>query len=129
MPKILAGFPAGKIGRCQIFLYSSLAQLVEQLTLNQWVLGSSPRWCTNQWPVGQAVKTPPSHGGDKGSIPLRVTKKDDYFCNRLFDFYSSPSLFESSSNALFEISLYLSTLPPLTLSCHESIMPKFAFIG
>ena len=24
-------------------------------------------------PVGQAVKTPPSHGGDKGSIPLRVT--------------------------------------------------------
>ena len=23
-----------------------LAQLVEQLTLNQWVLGSSPRWCT-----------------------------------------------------------------------------------
>ena len=25
-----------------------LAQLVEQLTLNQWVLGSSPRWCTKQ---------------------------------------------------------------------------------
>ena len=27
-----------------------LAQLVEQLTLNQWVLGSSPRWCT-KFPV------------------------------------------------------------------------------
>ena len=27
-------------------LYAPLAQLVEQLTLNQWVLGSSPRWCT-----------------------------------------------------------------------------------
>ena len=25
------------------------------------------------WPVGQAVKTPPSHGGNRGSIPLRVT--------------------------------------------------------
>ncbi len=25
-------------------------------------------------PVGQAVKTPPSHGGIRGSIPLRVTK-------------------------------------------------------
>ena len=24
----------------------SIGQLVEQLTLNQWVLGSSPRWCT-----------------------------------------------------------------------------------
>ena len=25
------------------------------------------------WPVGQAVKTPPFHGGNRGSIPLRVT--------------------------------------------------------
>ena len=24
----------------------------------------------NRWPVGQAVKTPPSHGGNRGSIPL-----------------------------------------------------------
>ena len=24
-------------------------------------------------PVGQAVKTPPFHGGNRGSIPLRVT--------------------------------------------------------
>ena len=28
--------------------YVPLAQLVEQLTLNQWVLGSSPRWCTKE---------------------------------------------------------------------------------
>ena len=27
------------------------------------------------WPVGQAVKTSPFHGGDMGSIPVRVTKK------------------------------------------------------
>lgn len=32
-------------------------------------------------PVGQAVKTPPSHGGDKGSIPLRVTSRDKHFYN------------------------------------------------
>ena len=25
------------------------------------------------WPVGQAVKTPPFHGGNMGSIPVRVT--------------------------------------------------------
>ena len=57
-----------------------LAQLVEQLTLNQRVLGSSPRWCTTPggekketWLVGQAVKTPASHAGNAGSIPARVT--------------------------------------------------------
>ena len=27
----------------------------------------------NIWPVGQAVKTPPFHGGNAGSIPARVT--------------------------------------------------------
>ena len=49
-----------------------LAQLVEQLTLNQWVLGSSPRRRT-KWPVGQAVKTAASHAANMGSIPVRVT--------------------------------------------------------
>ena len=33
--------------------------------------------CTT-WLVGQAVKTPPSHGGIRGSIPLRAA---DYFMN------------------------------------------------
>ena len=28
------------------------------------------------WPVGQAVKTSPFHGGNPGSIPGRVTKQD-----------------------------------------------------
>jgi hypothetical protein len=27
------------------------------------------------WPLGQAVKTPPFHGGNRGSNPLGVTKK------------------------------------------------------
>ena len=34
-------------------IYAPLAQLVEQLTLNQWVLGSSPRWCTKNEAVAQ----------------------------------------------------------------------------
>ena len=35
---------------CYNFIIANapLAQLVEQLTLNQWVLGSSPRWCTKE---------------------------------------------------------------------------------
>ena len=36
----------------------------------------------NIWPVGQAVKTPPFHGGNMGSSPVRVTKickKTSYF--------------------------------------------------
>ena len=66
-------------------IYAPLAQLVEQLTLNQWVLGSSPRWCTiksssmkeivkdQMWPVGQAVKTAASHAANGSSILPRVT--------------------------------------------------------
>ena len=33
-----------------LFPQALLAQLAEQLTLNQWVLGSSPRRCTNRAP-------------------------------------------------------------------------------
>ena len=39
-------------------------------------------------PVGQAVKTPPSHGGDKGSIPLRVTRKKTDFDKEICLFFS-----------------------------------------
>ena len=31
----------------------------------------------NRWPVGQAVKTPPSHGGNRGSIPLLAVKMSE----------------------------------------------------
>ena len=30
------------------------------------------------WLIGQAVKTPPFHGGNRGSIPLWVTNSRDY---------------------------------------------------
>ena len=72
--KILGWRRPGKIDRCR-HLYAPLAQLVEQLTLNQWVLGSSPRWCTKRL-VGQAVKTPPFHGGITSSNLVRVTTSE-----------------------------------------------------
>ena len=44
--------------------------------------------CSNQIaatrPVGQAVKTPPFHGGNMGSIPVRVTKKKTHHLVCLF---------------------------------------------
>ena len=72
--KILKKYLTNRI-ECAIIniVDAPLAQLVEQLTLNQWVLGSSPRWCTIIWPVGQAVKTPASHAGNTSSILVRVT--------------------------------------------------------
>ena len=41
---------AGKTPTRKKLRNAPLAQLVEQLTLNQWVLGSSPRWCTKKIP-------------------------------------------------------------------------------
>ena len=40
------------------------------------------------WFVGQAVKTPPSHGGNTGSIPVRTakTKSSQYTVLRAFYF-------------------------------------------
>ena len=58
-----------------IVKYSSLAQSVEHLTVNQRVVGSSPTRGA-LWPVGQAVKTPPFHGDNGGSIPPRVILPD-----------------------------------------------------
>ena len=39
------------------------------------------------WPVGQAVKTPPFHGGNAGSIPARVTIKKLFIMKGFFCFY------------------------------------------
>ena len=50
-----------------------LAQSAEHLTFNQGVPRSSRGWVTSLRPLGQAVKTPPFHGGNRGSIPLGVT--------------------------------------------------------
>ena len=62
---------------CQVDLsakikYSSIAQLVEHSAVNRRVVGSSPTGGAT-WSRGQEVKTPPFHGGNRGSIPLGIT--------------------------------------------------------
>ena len=55
--------------------YSSLAQSVEHAAVNRSVVGSSPTggvFYGNVRLHGQAVKTPPFHGGNRGSNPLGV---------------------------------------------------------
>ena len=49
-------------------------------------------------PVGQAVKTPPFHGGNMGSIPVRVTKKDSLYLQRIQGFFFIYQCFAGSNN-------------------------------
>ena len=54
--------------------HRGVEQLAARRAHNPKVAGSSPASATNYiWPIGQAVKTPPFHGGNRGSIPLWVT--------------------------------------------------------
>ena len=49
------------------------------MTVNHDVVGSSPTAGVQFRPVGQAVKTPPFHGGNTGSSPVRVISfSEDY---------------------------------------------------
>ena len=50
--------------------------LVERCVRDAEVAGSNPVASIIFWLVGQAVKTPPSHGGNRGSIPLRAIKRN-----------------------------------------------------
>ena len=54
--------------------HGGVTQLVEYPVHTRYVTCSNQVAATR--PVGQAVKTPPFHGGNMGSIPVRVTKKD-----------------------------------------------------
>ena len=55
-------------------IHRGVEQLAARRAHNPKVVGSSPTPATKLWPLGQAVKTPPFHGGNRGSIPLGVTK-------------------------------------------------------
>ena len=56
-----------------MYIYSSIAQSVEHAAVNRRVVGSSPTGgAFYTWLHGQAVKTPPFHGGNRGSNPLGV---------------------------------------------------------
>ena len=45
--------------------------MAEHPAVNRRVAGSSPAWGV-LWSVGQGVKTPPFHGGNMGSNPIRI---------------------------------------------------------
>ena len=59
--------------------------MVEYPVHTRFVICSSQIAATR--PVGQAVKTPPFHGGNMGSIPVRVTKKVPHLSVRNFFVY------------------------------------------
>ena len=63
--------------KVQNTFYSSLAQSVEHSAVNRSVVGSSPTGGVFYKKLrlhGQAVKTPPFHGGNRGSNPLGVIR-------------------------------------------------------
>ena len=51
--------------------------MVEHTAVNRGVVGSSPT--RGVWLHGQAVKTPPFHGGNRGSNPLGVIFLYNFF--------------------------------------------------
>ena len=72
-----ANLKIGRLSSENLFCVSgAYSSAVEPPAHNRLVPGSIPGGPTTlTWPVGQAVKTPPFHGGIGGSIPPRVTKK------------------------------------------------------
>ena len=76
LTNIPEGFIMYVVLKVQTF-YSSLAQSVEHSAVNRSVVGSSPTggvFYGNVRLHGQAVKTPPFHGGNRGSNPLGVIR-------------------------------------------------------
>ena len=67
------------IGNRRASAYSSIAQSVEHAAVNRAVVGSSPTrgvfFFFFSTPHGQAVKTSPFHGGNRGPNPLGVIYK------------------------------------------------------
>ncbi len=86
--------------------YGGITQLVEYPVHTRYVICSNQIAATR--PVGQAVKTPPFHGGNMGSIPVRVTT-----CNK-------SELFRKSK--LVRICLLL-FIPRLSVQQSKVMMP------
>ena len=69
--------------------YRGVEQLAARRAHNPKVVGSSPTSATKKYgPVGQAVKTPPFHGGNRSSILLRVTNSI-CGCSSMVEFWPS----------------------------------------
>ena len=81
-----------------MFYNGGIAQLAR-------AFGSYPtgRWFKSDFryhirPVGQAVKTPPFHGSNGGSIPPRVTRKEPTFVYDKCGFFSAKSVLTDGIN-------------------------------
>ena len=63
---------------CESGLHGGVAQMARAHGSYPWChrFDSCRRYQKTR-PLGQAVKTPPFHGGNRGSIPLGVTKKGE----------------------------------------------------
>ena len=86
------------------------------------VIGSNPIAATI-WPGGQAVKTPPFHGGNTSSILVRVTK-DDVLLVRRFFFYLKVYFMSLISPFIQRIEL---GLVHLTAVCHRQNCSVYMF--
>ena len=64
------------VPKISLATHGGVTQLVEYPVHTRLVTCSSQVAATR--PVGQAVKTPPFHGGNMGSIPVRVTMRRKY---------------------------------------------------
>ena len=91
-----------------VHIYGGIAQLARVLgsyPIGRW-FKSSCRYQTNLiWPVGQAVKTPPFHGGNRSSILLRVTKKETSELCSDVSFYPSRRLGMESRVSVYGIAI------------------------
>ena len=77
--------------------HGGITQLVEYPVHTRYVICSNQIAATR--PVGQAVKTPPFHGGNMGSIPVRVTMKQSSSLRCEEFFFVSDAKESNPSNA------------------------------
>ena len=89
--------------------------------------------CAFLWPVGQVVKTPPFHGGNMGSSPVRVTTSeqsklcsDFLFSNSLrYKSHYSPKAPDGESGAFYQSVSAVSS--PVSQECQD--IPKLRNAG
>ena len=105
--------------RCGASKYGGIAQLVEHSVHTRSVICSSQIAATR--PVGQKVKTPPFHGGNMGSIPVRVTKKETIHPDGFFfgDSYVGPNPLGSIARQ-FHAQAWQRYAMPLVLTCGQN---------